>query len=115
MEAKRLEKINRLIQKDLAEILRQKSSSEFLNAMISVTKVSVTNDLSLARVYVSVFSIDKQNSGQTILSIVKRKKDLVRMLLGQKERFMLRVIPDLVFYLDDTLEYANRIDELLKK
>lgn len=83
--------------------------------MISVTKVSVTNDLSLARVYVSVFSIDKQNSEQTILSILKQKKDLVRMLLGQKERFMLRVIPDLVFYLDDTLEYANRIDELLKK
>ncbi len=122
-----MEKINRLIQKDLSEILREKSREEFLSCLISVTKVSVTSDLSLARVYVSIFvpancpieitqGKDNPLSRElALLQIVKEKKDLIRMILAQKERHQLRIIPDIVFFLDDTLEYAARIDELLKK
>lgn len=121
-----MEKINRLIQKDLSEILREKSREEFLSCLISVTKVSVTSDLSLARVYISVFvpancpieiTQGKDNplsKELALLQIVKEKKDFIRMILAQKERHQLRIIPDIVFFLDDTLDYAARIDELLK-
>ncbi|MBP3252925.1 MAG: 30S ribosome-binding factor RbfA [Bacteroidales bacterium] len=115
MESKRIDKINRLIQKDLAEILRDKSKSEFLGAMMGVTKVSVTSDLSFARIYVSIFVIQNKYTPQQILELLKEKKDLIRMILAQKERHQLRIIPDLMFYIDDTLEYAKRIDELLKQ
>lgn len=115
MENKRIEKINRLIQKDLAEILRDKSRTDFLNAMMSVTKVSITSDLSFARVYVSIFVAGNKYTDEQILALLTEKKDYIRMLLGQKVRHQLRIIPDLMFFIDDTLEYAKRIDELLKK
>ena len=115
MENKRIEKINRLIQKDLAEILRDKSRTDFLNAMMSVTKVSITSDLSFARGYVSIFVAGNKYTDEQILALLTEKKDYIRMLLGQKVRHQLRIIPDLMFFIDDTLEYAKRIDELLKK
>ena len=115
MENKRIEKINRLIQKDLAEILRDKSRTDFLSAMMSVTKVSITSDLSFARVYVSIFVAGNKYTDEQILALLTEKKDYIRMLLGQKVRHQLRIIPDLMFFIDDTLEYAKRIDELLKK
>ena len=108
-------RINRLIQKDLAEILREKSQSEFLGAMLSVTKVSITSDLSFARVYVSIFVVGNKYTDEQILAVLTEKKDYIRMLLGQKERHQLRIIPELMFFIDDTLLYAKRIDELLKK
>lgn len=115
MESKRIEKINRLIQKDLAEILRDKSNSEFLGAMLSVTKVNISSDLSIAKAYISIFVPGNKYTDGQILALLKDKKDMIRMLLGQKERFQIRIIPDLIFFIDDTLEYAKRIDELLKK
>ncbi|MGP1515350.1 MAG: 30S ribosome-binding factor RbfA [Bacteroidales bacterium] len=114
MESKRIEKVNRLIQKDLAEILREKSQTDFLGAIMSVTKVSITSDLSFARVYVSIFVVGNSHTDEQILSLLMEKKDHIRLILGQKERHQLRIIPDLMFFIDDTLEYAKRIDELLK-
>ncbi|MBR1770272.1 MAG: 30S ribosome-binding factor RbfA [Bacteroidales bacterium] len=113
MENRRMEKINRLIQKDLSEILREKSREEFFSCMITVTRVDVTSDLSLARVYVSIFELKYRK--EDILAVLKEKKDLIRMLLAQRVRHQLRIIPDIAFFLDDTLDYAKRIDELLKK
>lgn len=113
METRRIEKINRLIQKDLSELLREKSRDEFFSCMITVTRVDVTSDLSLARVYVSIFELKYRK--EDILQVLKEKKDLIRMWLAQRERHQLRIIPDITFYLDDTLDYAARIEELLKK
>lgn len=122
-----MEKINRLIQKDLSEIFRERAKEEFFSSMITVTKVNVTSDLSLARIYVSIFvpvncpieiTKGKENPQAkeiALLQIIKEKKDYLRMILAQRERHQLRIIPDLTFFLDDTLEYAKRIDELLKK
>lgn len=127
MENRRMEKINRLIQKDLSEIFRERAKEEFFSSMITVTKVNVTSDLSLARIYVSIFvpancpieiTKGKENPQAkeiALLQIIKEKKDYLRMILAQRERHQLRIIPDLTFFLDDTLEYAKRIDELLKK
>jgi ribosome-binding factor A len=115
MENKRIEKVNRLIQKDLAEILRERSTEDFLGAMLSITKVSTTSDLSYARVYVSIFVAGNKYTDEQILTLLKDKKDFIRMILAKKERYQLRVIPDLMFFIDDTLEYAKRIDTLLKQ
>jgi len=127
MENRRMERINRLIQKDMSEIFREKSKDEFLSSMITVTRVNVTSDLSVARIYVSIFvpsacpieitkgSDNPQAKEIAMLQIIKEKKDFLRMILAQREKHQLRIIPDLFFYLDDTLDYAARIDELLKK
>lgn len=115
MESKRIERINRLIQKDLAEILRLKSKEEFCGAMMTVTKVNISSDLSIAKAYISIFVTQNKYTDEQILALLNQKKDFLRMLLAQKERFQLRIIPNLVFYIDDTLEYAKRIDELLKQ
>jgi ribosome-binding factor A len=113
MESKRQDKINRLIQKDLSEIIREKSKDEFFSTMITVTKVSITSDLSYARVYVSIFELKYKK--EDILKLLKEKTPMLRKLLGDRERFQLRIIPELMFYIDDTLDYKQRIDELLSK
>jgi ribosome-binding factor A len=113
MESKRQDKINRLIQKDLSEIIRDKSKDEFFSTMITVTKVSITSDLSYARVYVSIFELKYKK--EDILKLLKEKTPMLRKLLGDRERFQLRIIPELMFYIDDTLDYKQRIDELLSK
>lgn len=113
MESKRQDKINRLIQKDLSEIIREKSKDEFFSTMITVTKVSITSDLSYARVYVSIFELKYKK--EDILKLLKEKTPMLRKLLGDRERFQLRIIPDIMFYIDDTLDYKQRIDELLSE
>jgi ribosome-binding factor A len=113
MESKRQDKINRLIQKDLSQIIREKSKDEFFSTMITVTKVSITSDLSYARVYVSIFELKYKK--EDILKLLKEKTPMLRKLLGDRERFQLRIIPEIMFYIDDTLDYKQRIDELLSK
>jgi ribosome-binding factor A len=111
MENNRLDKINRLIQKELGEIFRQETAKTH-GTIVSVSGVRTAPDLSSARVYVSIFPSDKAND---ILKSIKATSGEVRYALGQKVRYQLRVIPELFFYLDDSLDYLERIDELLKK
>jgi ribosome-binding factor A len=109
METKRQEKISKLIQKDLGTILQQKSV-EMGNPMITVTKVNVTSDLSLARVYVSLFATgDKKET----LALIKSHGKEIRFELGKRVKNQLRKVPDLQFFLDDSLDHIERIDELL--
>lgn len=109
MESKRQEKISKLIQKDLGIILQQKSV-KLGNPMITVTKVHVTSDLSLARVFLSLFATsDKQ---KTLENIQQHTKE-IRFELGTKVKNQLRKIPELQFFLDDSLDQIERIDELL--
>lgn len=111
MESKRQEKISKLVQKDLGTILQRKSV-ELGNAMITVTKVHVTSDLSLARVFLSLFATpDKQ---KTLDTIRKHTKE-IRFELGKKVKNQLRKIPELQFFEDDSLDQIDRIDELLKE
>lgn len=109
MESKRQEKISKLIQKDLGTILQQKSP-ELDNAMITVTKVSVTSDLSLARVYVSLFATPDK---EATLQLIKTHSKEIRFELGKRVKNQLRKVPDLQFFLDDSLDHIERIDELL--
>ena len=105
-------KVGREIQKDLAEIIRAKGMAAFDGAMVTVSEVRISPDLSVAKVYVSVFPSEKQ---ETAMGIIADSNKALRGELGRKVGKQLRIVPELVFYLDTTLDYAEHIDELLKK
>ena len=105
-------KVGREIQKDLAEIIRSKGMAAFGGAMVTVSEVRVSPDLSVAKVYVSIFPSEKQDS---VMEILQQNLKSFRGELGRQVGRQLRIVPDLVFYLDTTLDYAEHIEELLKK
>lgn len=109
MESTRQAKIARLLQKELSEIFRQQTAKTH-GVIVSVSAVRVSPDLSIARVYLSVFPSDK---AQELLESVKRSAKTVRYDLAQKVRYQLRKTPELAFYLDDSLDYLENIDNLL--
>lgn len=109
MDTTRQQKINRLIQKELGEIFR-KQTQQMKGVLVSVSTVRVSPDLGMAKVYLSIFPSDK---GAELLANIKANVKAVRFDLGQKVGKQLRVIPDLVFYIDDSLDYLENIDKLL--
>ena len=111
METTRQQKIARLIQKDLSTLFQQ-SGSSYEGAMITVTKVYVTRDLAIAKIYLSIFS-PKAKTG--ILELVRSRTREIRHEIGTKERNQLRVIPELHFFEDDSLDYIENIEHLLKQ
>lgn len=110
MESTRQHKISRLIQKELAEYFLRESKHFFSNKMITVTVVRVTSDLSIARVYLSIFPAEKD---EDVLGVITSQSKTIRTELAKKVRHQLRKVPDLNFFLDDSLDYANNIDRLL--
>ena len=111
METTRQAKISRLLQKELSEMFRQQTSKTH-GVIVSVSNVRVTPDLSLARVYISVFPSGK---GAEIIENINKSSKSIRYELAQKVRYQLRKTPELSFHLDDSLDYIERIDSLLKK
>ncbi len=111
-ESKRQRMVARQIQRDLAEIIRGKGMAAFDGAMITVSGVRMTPDLSLARVYVSIFPSDKS---EKVMEIINSQSRSLRGELGKLVAKQLRVVPELTFFLDDSLDYVNHIDELLKQ
>lgn len=111
MESTRQQKISRLLQKELAEIFQKESRTMFMGKMISVTVVRVTPDLALARAYLSIFPSDNTSE---VLKHIRIANPKIRGLLGRKVGKQLRVIPELEFYIDDSLDYIDNIDRLLK-
>ncbi|MFM7006792.1 MAG: 30S ribosome-binding factor RbfA [Flavobacteriales bacterium] len=111
MSSIRQQKIEAVIQAELATFFQRQAGEICLGAMVSVTVVRVTSDLSLARVYLSIFAgPDKKE----VLESVQANRGKIRLEVGKRLK-NLRKIPDLVFHIDDSLDYANKIDELLKK
>ncbi len=113
MDNNRLQKVARLIQKDMGEILRYESKNLFKGAMITVTRVRVSSDLSIAKIYISIFALAGVKP-EEIYELVKANKSLLRNKLASMERNQLRIIPDLTFFIDDSLDYSDNIDRLLK-
>ncbi len=112
METTRQNKISRLLQKDLAEIIQKEGRDMFSGVLISVTNVRISPDLSIARVYMSIFPSAK---GTEILLEIKKHQSKIRGLLGLKVGKQLRIVPQLDFHLDDSLDYIDNIDRLLKE
>lgn len=109
MEGKRQAKIARLIQKELSEIFRRQTAA-LGNVLVTVSAVRVSPDLSVAKVYLSIFPSDKANE---ILENIKRQTKTCRYELAQAVKDTLRKCPDLTFFLDDSLDYVENIDRLL--
>ena len=110
METTRQQKIARLIQKELSEIFRLETA-KIGNVIVSVSTVRVSPDLSIAKAYLSVFP---SNKGEEIVANINKNSKSIRYDLAQKVRFQLRKTPELAFYLDDSLDYNEHIDNLLK-
>jgi ribosome-binding factor A len=111
METNRQKKIGALLQKDLVDILQGEIRKNGVsNLVLSVSKVLVTTDLSIAKVYLSVFPSDK---GGEILNAVKSNAPLIKHDLSQRVKLQLRKVPNLVFFIDDTLDRMEVIDKEL--
>ncbi len=110
MESQRQQKVGRLIQKEMAQLFQLELRDKFPGAMITVTKVSVTSDLAEAKVYLSLFGV--KDKPELLKQIKKRRKEL-RYLLGKEVGKQMRVIPELIFFEDDSLDYLDNINRLL--
>jgi len=111
MDKTRLNKIDRLIQKELGDMF-QKSVNSMNGTLVSVTSVNVSADLSVAKVYLSIFPTDRHKE---VMELIKNSNKSLRFELAQRIRFQLRKVPEMVFYLDDSLDYLENIDRLLGK
>ncbi len=111
MESTRQKKVSRLIQKELAEIFLRKGSEIAHGKLISITQVRVSSDLSFAKTYVSIFPSVYQKE---VLSSIKDHTGKIRYELGMKIRSQLRIVPEIAFFIDDSLDYIENIDKLLK-
>lgn len=111
MQATRLEKINRLVQKELSEIFRLETAKTS-GVLVTVSHVRVSPDLSVARVHLSIFPSEK---GAEMIANINANAATVRYDLAQRLRHQLRRMPELTFYIDDSLDYIEHIDELLKQ
>ena len=112
MESTRQKKVSRLIQKEMADIFLKKAGEFAHGKMISVTKVRISPDLSFAMVYLSIYPSAGQDE---ILKEIQEHAPKIRFEMGQKVRRQLRIVPEIAFFIDDSLDYIDNIDRLLKK
>lgn len=112
MEGTRLNKVNRQIQKDLGEIFQRQSQTYYPGGMITVTTVRVSPDLSIARVYLSIFP---NNAREEVFALVQQNTKTIRHELAQRIKNQMRIVPDLQFFVDDSLDYIENIERLLNQ
>ena len=105
-------KVASQIKRDMAEIIRSKGMAAFDGALVSVSGVKITPDLSQVKVYVSIFPSSKS---EMVMEIIGDQTRALRGELGRRVGKQLRIVPELQFFLDDSLDYVEHIEELLKK
>ena len=111
MESTRQKKVSRQLLKDLSEILQLKGRDLIGTSLVSVTVVRISPDLSIARVYISVFGTqDKED----LLAKINQQSYAIRKKLGERIRNQMRKVPELKFFLDDSVDYSQQIEDLLK-
>lgn len=123
MESTRQNKIARLIQQDMGSIFLKEMKPKLGNSLITVTEVRITPDLSIARVYVSILPIGTMPetepavtaTKETVMAAINANNADLRRRLGMLEGKQLRIIPELEFHLDDTLDRMENIEKLLKQ
>ena len=111
MQETRQNRISRLLQKELSSIF-QGQTRKMHGVLVSVTRVRVSPDLSICTAYLSIFPSER---GEEILNNIHSREKTIRFELGTRVRNQLRIIPELRFFIDDSLDYIEHIDELLKK
>lgn len=111
MDSVRQNKVNSLLQRELAEIFRREARSLLPGGLITVSAVRVSPDLGLAKVYLSLFPVKDKH---VVLDTIRDQGARLRGLLGQAVGKQMRVVPELLFFIDDSLDRAEEIDKLLK-
>ena len=112
MESIRQQKVARLVQKELGGIFQNELRSLFAGSMITVTKVRITPDLAMAKVYLSIFG---SGEPKEVIEDVRNHAGDIRRRFGNYTHNQLRHIPEFQFYIDDSLDYVDEIESLLKK
>ena len=108
----RQQKIAKQIQRDIAEIIQKEYSATLRGILVTVTTVRVSVDLAYAKIYVSIFPFDK---AEATLQVLSEQSRAIRGVLGNRMRNQVKSIPELQFFIDDSLEYIENIDNLLSK
>jgi ribosome-binding factor A len=112
MDSVRQSKIARLLQKELATVFQVESRNILPGKMITVTVVRVSPDLGFAKVYLSIFP---HKPDEDSITAINEHNKMIRNTLARNIRHQVRVIPELAFYIDDSMDYVEKIDRLLKK
>ena len=112
MDSTRQNKVSRLLQKELGELFQRESGNLFNRAFITVTTVRVSADLSIAKVYLSML-VEKDR--EPTLKLIKAQSKEIRKRIGDRIKQQVRIIPNFKFFIDDSLDYAMKIESLLKK
>jgi ribosome-binding factor A len=112
MESKRQQKFAGLLQEELAAIFQREGASYLPNTLVTITKVRVSPDLAVAKIYLSFFNT---NNTSLSLATVNSHSSEIRYKLGSRIRHQARVIPTLTFFLDDTNEYVEHMDKIFDK
>lgn len=111
MDSIRQNKVNSLLQRELAVIFQQEARNLLPGGLITVSAVRVSPDLGVAKVYLSLFPVKDK---QAAISIIRDQSHRLRGQLGQRVGSQMRIVPELLFYVDDSLDRAEEIDKLLK-
>ncbi len=111
-ESTRQQKIGRQILRDMSDILSKEAAPLTKGTMVSVTHVRMSPDFSLAKIYLSIFPFERHSE---VMKVLEENKWMVRKALGVRVRSQLRIVPELAFFLDDSLEYISEIEKLLKQ
>ncbi len=112
MDSTRQKKIGRLIQKEMSEMFQREIREMALGSLVTVTVARVTPDLGIARIYLSIFPPQRK---EEVFENIKKHTSEIRFNLGQRVGKQLRIIPNLEFHIDDSLDYIENIDRLLDK
>tara|TARA_B100000497_G_C7241502_1_gene175365 strand:+ start:94 stop:429 length:336 start_codon:yes stop_codon:yes gene_type:complete len=111
MENRRQQKIAKVLKQDLAILFQREARNLFNGAFITVTSVSITADMSYAKVYLSVMG----NNDKIVLKEVQMKSKEIRTIIAKQVRHQMRKVPEFQFFIDDSLDYYEKIDDLLKQ
>ncbi len=111
MESTREQKVAKQIRRDMAEILQREYAHLFKGILLTVTAVRVSPDFSYAKIYVSVFPFDRN---EEVLALCSQHNWALRKSLGARVRHQLKSVPEIDFFLDDSLEYIENIDRAIK-
>lgn len=112
MDTLRQNKMNSFLQEELAPILQEEARRLLPGGLITVTGVRVSPDIGIAKVYLSLFPVQDKKA---VLERIKEHASQMRGILGRRVGKQLRVVPELLFYIDDSLDRQEEIDRLLKK
>jgi ribosome-binding factor A len=111
MATLRQNKVSRLVQKEMGDIFQKEARHLFTGGLVTVTNVEISPDLSIAKVYFTVLNLKPQQ----IMEMLMEKKSEIRKYLSSRVHSQLRIVPDLRFFIDDSYDAIQHIEQLLKK